>query len=111
MGLLGELAGGIADRLGRQVALAKVGLDPVAHGRDGVVGNAEAVGSHVGDQADRAGAVDVDALVELLGDLHGLLAREPQPDDGLLLESAGLERGFGLVELFGLLDRGDAKLG
>ena len=69
--------------------------------------DAEAVGSHVGDQADRPGAVDVDAFVELLGDLHGPLAGEPQPDRRLLLERAGLERGVGLVELLGLVDLGD----
>ena len=73
----------------------------------GLVRDAEAVGSHVGDQADGPGAVDVDALVELLGDLHGPLAREPQADRGLLLERAGLERGVGLVELLGLVDLGD----
>ena len=74
--LLGQLAGGIANRLGRQVSLAELGLDPIADCGHGFVRDAQAVGSHVGDQADRPGAVDVDPFVKLLGDLHGLLARE-----------------------------------
>ena len=107
VGLLGILAGGVADRLGGQVAIAELVLDLLADGGRRLVRNPEAVGTHVGDQADRPGAVDVDSFVELLGDLHGSLARKPQPDRGLLLERAGLERGVGLVELFGLVDLGD----
>ena len=90
-----------------QVPLAELGPDPLADGGHRLVGDAKAIGSHVGDQADRPGAVDVDALVELLGDLHGPLAGEPQADRGLLLERAGLERRVGLVELLGLIDLGD----
>ena len=72
----------------------------------GLVRDTQAVGSHVGDEPDRAGAVDVDALVKLLGNLHRSLAGEPQADRRLLLERAGLERGIGLVELIGFIDPG-----
>ena len=105
--LLRVLAGGIADRLGRQVLLSVLGRDQVAHRLHRFLRDAEAVGSHVGDQSDRTGAVHVDALVELLGDLHGPLAGEPHADRRLLLQRAGLERGISLVGLVGLIDSRD----
>ena len=107
VGLLRQLARGVAYRLGGQVALAVFGLDALAYAGHRLVGDAQAIGSHVGDQADRTAAVDIDSFVELLGDFHGLLARKAQADRRLLLERAGLEWGVGLVELFGLVDLGD----
>ena len=102
VGLLGELAGGVACSAwrGRSVRAVLV-LDQVADAGDGIVGDAEAVRPHIGDEAGGAVAADVDPLVEFLGDLHRPLAGEPETDRGLLLEGARLERGLGLV---GFLD-------
>ena len=105
--LLGVLAGRVAVGFGGQVLLAVLGLDQVADAGEGLLRDSEAVGTHVGDETDGPRAVDVDAFVKLLGDLHRLLAREPQPDGGLLLERARLERRVGLVELLGLVHLGD----
>ena len=107
MGLLGILAGGITDRLGRHVFLAVLGGDQVAHRLHRLFRDAEAVGSHVGDEPDRPGTVDIDAFVEFLSHFHGALASEPHPDRGLLLERARLEWRIGLVELLGLIDPRD----
>ena len=51
------------------------------------------IGAHVGDEAHRLPGPQVDALVELLGQHHGLLGGEPQLADGLLLQLARRERG------------------
>jgi hypothetical protein len=65
--------------------------DEVAHLGDGLVGQVDRVGTHVGDQADRA-AADVDALVELLRGAHGALRGEAELARGLLLQRRGDER-------------------
>ena len=38
-----------------------------------------AVGAHIGDQAGGALSVQIEALVELLGDAHSFPSGEPQP--------------------------------
>ena len=60
------------------------GVDRFRHDRD-------AVGSHVGDEADRL-AADVDAFIEALGDLHRLLGREAELARGVHLQRRGRER-------------------
>ena len=59
--------------------------------RQGLAGNPDGVGSHVGDEPDGAFLAQFDALVELLGDHHGLLGREVQPARGFLLQLARRE--------------------
>ena len=82
--ILGDHSSRRFDRLGREV---------------------DAVGAHIGDEADRAFA-DVDALIEPLGDLHGARRREAELARGLLLQRRGGEGRVG-VALDGLrLDRG-----
>ena len=105
------LAGGIANRLGRQVLLSVLGRDQVTHRLHRFLRDAKAVSSHVGDQSDRPGAIHVDPLVELLRDLHGSLAGEPHADRRLLLQGAGLERRIRLVGLVGLIDSRDEITG
>ncbi len=97
---LGQLAGGVEVRLGWQVLVAVFLADQIANAVERLVRDPQGVGSHVGDQADRPGAVHVDAFVKLLGDFHRPLAGEAQSDRALLLERAGLERGVGLIPLF-----------
>ena len=50
------------------------------------------VGPHIGDEPDRALAREVDALVEPLGERHGLARAEPELARGLLLQRRGGER-------------------
>ncbi len=104
---LGHLAGGIANRLGWQVAFAKLIFDSIAHCQHGFVRNPKAVSSHICDQTDRTGAIDVDPFVQLLGDPHRLLAWEAQPDRALLLQRTCFEWSLGLIKLLGLVDLRD----
>jgi hypothetical protein len=64
-----------------------------------------AIGSHVGDEAGHL-AVELDALVEALGHIHGLLGGEAQLARGLLLQGRGGEGGVGVAPHRLLLDRG-----
>ncbi len=64
------------------------------------------VGSHVGDQALVASA-DVDAFVELLGNSHRALGREPKPASGFLLQGRGDERRLGASTSLALGDPRD----
>ncbi len=77
MRFLGVLRLGFVLAGERRVALAEFGRDDVADMADGFGNDLNAVGSHVGDEADRL-AADVDAFVEALGDLHRLLGREAE---------------------------------
>ena len=52
---------------------------------DGLFGDAQRVGTHIGDETHRALARDVHALVELLGDGHGAARRHVELARGLLL--------------------------
>ena len=52
---------------------------------DGLFGDAQRVGTHVGDETHRALARDVHALIELLGDGHGAARRHVELARGLLL--------------------------
>ena len=64
--------------------------DDLSGRRDGLGRHVDAVGTHVSNEADGL-AVDVDAFVETLGDLHGAGGREPQLARGLLLQRRGGE--------------------
>ena len=64
-----------------------------AHRVDGLTREVGRVGTHVGDQARlAAGALQVDAFVELLGHAHGAPQVEAQAGAGLLLQGAGDKR-------------------
>ena len=52
---------------------------------NGLLGDAQRVGTHIGDETHRALARDVNALVELLGDGHGAARRHIELARGLLL--------------------------
>ena len=93
----------------RDVLLRVLARDKAADGVDGLRDNRDAVRSHIGDEADGLSA-QVDALVEALGDLHGLLGREPELAGGVHLQRRGCKRRE-RVALHGLLvDRDDAEL-
>ncbi len=106
-GLVGVLRAllGLEDVVLRRDELLAVDLlDLGADLGDGVVADARRVRTHVGDEADRAAvALEVDALVEALGDLHGPLGAEVQVAGGVLLELGG-GVGRGRVALLLLAD-------
>ena len=92
VGLLGVLRRGLVHaRLFGNVGVAVLGRDHLARALDGFIGKIRAVGPHVGDQADGL-AVEVDALVQMLGHAHGLPGRKTELARGLLLQRRGRER-------------------
>ncbi len=93
VGLLGVLGLGLVDaRPGRQVVGAVAFADEAADLVQGLIGQVDGVGTHVGDEPYRA-AADVHALVELLGDAHGALGGEAELARRLLLQGGGDEGG------------------
>ena len=87
---------------------AVVGLDHAAGGGDRLGRDVDAVGAHIGDEADGL-AADVDALIEPLRDPHGVRGRKAELAARLLLQRRGRERRIGIA-LGGLgLDRGDGE--
>ena len=75
-----------------QKGCAEVALDQVADLGERVVGDADRVGTHVGDEADRAFGAEFDAFIEALGDHHGALDGHAELARGVLLELGGGER-------------------
>ena len=87
-GLVGVLRPGLSlvDPCGRRiVALAVAGADHVLCLRLRLHGDAQRVGTHVGDKAHRSLAGDVHALIQLLGDGHGAAGGHIQLAGRLLL--------------------------
>ena len=101
----------VAPRLRGQARLPVGRADVLAHRDERLVGDADGVGPHVGDEADRAELADRLALVEPLGEGHGLADREADRAGRRLLQLRGGEgRGRVLAPLAGL-DRRDAQGG
>ena len=97
VGLLRVLGlGGVFPRRARHVGVAEILGDDAARGGDRLGREVDAVGAHIGDEADRAVA-DVDALIEALGDLHGARRRKPELARGLLLQGRGGEGRVGMA--------------
>ena len=61
----------------RQIPVAEILADIVADGEDGILAELYAVGTHIGDQADRL-AAEINTLVELLRELHGARRAEAE---------------------------------
>ena len=80
----------------------------VADRGDRLARHLHAVGPHVGDQAGGL-AADIDALVELLRQPHGLLRAEAELARGLLLQRRGGERRVRIALDALLLDRADVE--
>ena len=79
-------------RLGQRVMPAVVLLDELRDLAERRVRDRHGVRPHVGDQAGRPLAGQVEPLVEPLGERHGLAGAEPELASGLLLERGGRER-------------------
>ncbi len=96
--LLGTLGLGLEHpRPVQRVALPELLGDDAAQLGERSVGEVDAVGPHVGDEPDLAFGPEVDALVQLLGDLHRPRRREPQAVAGLDLQRRGRERRLGTL--------------
>ena len=76
----------VLPRRRRQELLPVLLGDRVAHLGDGLGGQRDVVGSHVGDEP---------ALVQTLRETHHLRRRQPQPAPALLLQGRGHERRLG----------------
>ncbi len=97
-----------ARRVGN-IFLAVFGFDHLARAGDRARIKLDAVGSHIGDEADGF-AADVGAFVQALRDPHGDRGRKTKFAAGFLLHRRGRERRVGIA-LRGLcLDRGDGEL-
>ena len=95
-------------RGGRHILLAVILGDHLAGLGDGLAGQLDAVGAHIGDEAHRL-AVDVGALIEALGDAHGDGRGEAELAAGFLLERRGGERRVGVALGRLRFDRGDLE--
>ena len=74
----------------RQRVVFPIGpLNVIMRRRKCLIGDAQRIGSHIGDQAHRTQVWQVDALVQLLRHLHGTLGLEAKPSGGILLQSGG----------------------
>ena len=78
--------------LGKAILPAEVGRHHLGDLAERGVGDVHRVGPHIGDEPDRTLARKVDALVQALGERHGLAGAEPQLAGGLLLQRRGRER-------------------
>src|SRR5271157_1228660 len=59
----------IDPRFTRHIARAELAVDQLAGGGDRLGGDRDAVGAHIGNEADRI-AIEIDALVKMLRDPH-----------------------------------------
>ena len=92
------------------VLLAVAGFNKLCRRCHGLIGQAQGVGTHIGDETQRALTCHIHALIELLGDGHGALGGHIQLSGGLLLQGGGGKgRGCGTL-LLCPLDTGDGKL-
>src|SRR5690606_11771083 len=92
----------------RHIGLAEVFRDDRARACNRLAAQRHAVRTHVGDEAGGL-AADGDALIQLLGDAHGLRGREAQLARGLLLERRGNEWRIRIAADRLLLDRFDVE--
>ena len=107
VGVLGAALGLEFSGLGGTVGPAVPLADKAPGGGHCFVGQAQRVGTHVGDQAHSSLAGDVDALVELLGHRHGSCGGHVQLAGGLLLEGGCSEGRSGLAVFLLPLHLGD----
>jgi len=111
MRLLGVLGDGLIEpRVLRHILRAVVAIDQAARGGDRIDRQTDAVGSHIGNQADGL-AAQVDALIQALGQLHGAAGGETQLARGFLLQGRGRERRLRMPADLAMLELGDRIAG
>src|SRR5580704_17820874 len=104
MGALGLLARFIKVRLLRDIFFAVSRDDMAADGLERLVRHARRIGAHISDKADRALLAKLDALVQLLRDLHRAARLIVQLARRLLLQARRDERRSGAAADFLALD-------
>ena len=104
MGVLRVLLGLVDVRLGGQVIGAVTFADGGADFRQRVVGDADRVGTHIGDEADGVFAGQLDTFIEPLGQAHGALHGETELTGGFLLQGGGDERRHRVAALLAGVD-------
>ena len=97
--------------VGADIALAVGPGDVLSGSCHSLVGDAEAVGTHIGDEAHGAVAGDVHAFVQGLGSPHGAGGREAQTAGCLLLQGTGDEGRGGLLRALALFQFAHGVLG
>ncbi len=99
----------IRARATRYIVAAVFPTDQGPAPADGFIGNKDAVGPHIGDQADRF-AAERNAFVEALRHLHGALGGHAQLAGRFLLQGRGGKRCRRVPPGLFLLDRADGKI-
>ena len=95
---------------GRGIILLSVAAeDKALRVGERLLGKAQRIGTHIGDQTHGALAGDVHALIELLGNRHGAPRRHVQLARGVLLQRGGGKRRRGRALLIRALDAADGK--
>ena len=107
MRLLGQFPGFVGARPIRERGLAELPLDEGPNGRQRLLGHADRIGPHIGNQPDRAFLADFQPFVEILRHPHGPGGGEAQLVERFLLQGAGDKRRLGVALLLLLLDVGD----
>ena len=97
--------------LGGIVLLTVAAHDKLLSGGNGLFADAERVGTHIGDQTHGTLALNIHALVKLLGDSHGAAGGHGQLAAGLLLHGGGGKGGRGRTVLIRPLHGLDGKDG
>ena len=114
-GLVGVLGVGlgliVVGSLGGIVLLTVAAHDKLLSGGNGLFADAERVGTHIGDQTHGTLALNIHALVKLLGDSHGAAGGHGQLAAGLLLHGGGGKGGRGRTVLIRPLHGLDGKDG
>ena len=97
--------------IGGQELLAVTLGDKIPHIADGVVGDARGIGTHVGDETDRAFFAHFDAFIQPLRQHHGALHAEAQLTRGFLLQRRRDERRHRVALLLAGADGFDDVIG
>ena len=91
MGVLGPGLGLILAEGAGPVGGAVAAVDERTGGHLGLMGDAQRIGTHIGNKTHGALAAELHALIQLLGDGHGAAGGHIQFAGGLLLEGGGGE--------------------
>ncbi len=108
--VLGPCPGLVAARLGGQILAAPAAVNEFPRLPDSVLADAQGVSTHIGDKAHSPLALNVHALIQLLGGPHGPVGLEAQLPAGLLLQGGGDEGRGGLAAAAALFHRAHHKV-
>ena len=75
-----------------------------------LIGNTDGIGTKIGDHTHSAASLNVNALIKLLRQTHGLLGGKIQGLGSLLLQGTGGKRQGSILNSFPLLYLGDLEL-